>query len=185
MALSAPQVHTRLQESVRRLRFSRSGRSLLVGATIALFVLVVALLLDASFHFGAVGRWVTFSLILTPALVAAIMVIAMGARFVDAREDTSSAAFAAARAASLTTNQEAAVAAGRTAARQSMSDRGQSCTSLAVTIDAHDFIPGGTIRATVTCVADLSDLSGFGIGSGHKTFTATAAVPLEQHRDFS
>ena len=123
--------------------------------------------------------------ILTPALVAALMVIAMGARFVDAREDTSSAAFAAARAASLTTNQEAAVAAGRTAARQSMSDRGQSCTSLAVTIDAHDFIPGGTIRATVTCVADLSDLSGFGIGSGHKTFTATAAVPLEQHRDFS
>jgi Flp pilus assembly protein TadG len=122
---------------------------------------------------------------LTPALVAAIMVIAMGARFVDAREDTSSAAFAAARAASLTTNQEAAVAAGRTAARQAMSDRGQSCTRLAVTIDAHAFTPGGTIRATVTCVADLSDLSGFGIAAGHKTFTATAAVPLDQHRDFS
>jgi hypothetical protein len=119
-----------------------------------------------------------------PALVAAIMVIAAGARFVDAREETSSAAFAAARAASLTTNQEAAVAAGRDAARQAMSDRGQSCASLDVTIDAHDFAPGGTIRATVTCLADLSDLSGIGILPGHKSFTATASVPLDQHREF-
>jgi Flp pilus assembly protein TadG len=123
--------------------------------------------------------------LLTPALVAAIIVIAAGARFVDAREETSGAAFAAARAASLTSNQEAAVAAGTEAARHAMSDRGQSCATLDVTIDAHDFAPGGTIRATVSCLADLSDLSGFGILPGHKTFTATAAVPLDQHRDFS
>ena len=59
--------------------------------------------------------------ILTPLVVAAIMVIAAGGRYVDARGQVNSAAYAAARAASLTTNQEAAVQAGTQAAEQSMS----------------------------------------------------------------
>ena len=82
--------------------------------------------------------------ILTPALVAAIMVIAAGARYVDARGQTNSAAYAAARAASLTTNQEAAVQAGTKAAEQSMSQRGLACANLTVSVDAADFNPGGT-----------------------------------------
>jgi len=122
--------------------------------------------------------------ILTPALVAAIMVIAAGARFVDARGQTNSAAYAAARAASLTTNQEAAVQAGSKAAEDSMSERGRACASITVTVDAGDFNPGGNVRATVKCVADLSDLVGVGPLPGSKTFTYTATVPLEQHRDF-
>lgn len=122
--------------------------------------------------------------ILTPALVAAIMVIAAGARYVDARGQVNSAAYAAARAASLTTNQEAAVQAGTSAAEQSMSERGLACANLTVTIDAADFNPGGDVRATVKCVADNSDLVGFGAIPGSKTFIFTAVVPLEQHRDF-
>jgi Flp pilus assembly protein TadG len=121
--------------------------------------------------------------ILTPALVAAIMVIAGGARYVDARGQADSAAFAAARAASLTTSQDAAVAAGAQAAERSMADRGHACARLGVAVDAHAFAPGGAVTATVTCTADLSDLVGFGL-PGSKTFTATATVPLEQHRDF-
>jgi Flp pilus assembly protein TadG len=121
--------------------------------------------------------------ILTPALVAAIMVIAAGARFVDARGQTNSAAYAAARAASLTTNQEAAIQAGTKAAEASMSQRGHACANLTVDIDAGDFKPGGDVRATVRCVADLSDLAGFGI-PGSKTFSYTAVVPLERHRAF-
>lgn len=120
--------------------------------------------------------------LLTPALVACIMVIAGGARYVEARGQTNSAAFAAARAASLTTNQEAAVAAGRTAAARSLAERGHACSELDVQIDAHDFSRGGNVEASVTCIADLSDLAGFGL-PGHKTFTSTATVPLEQHRD--
>ena len=122
--------------------------------------------------------------ILTPALVAAIMVIAAGARYVDARGQVNSAAYAAARAASLTTNQEAAVQAGTKAAEQSMSQRGLACANLTVSVDAADFNPGGDVRATVRCVADLSDLAGVGPIPGSKTFTFTAVVPLEQHRDF-
>jgi Flp pilus assembly protein TadG len=120
--------------------------------------------------------------ILTPTLIAAIMVIAAGARYVDARGQTNSAAYAAARAASLTTNQEAAVEAGTQAAEDSMSQRGHACSDLKVDIDAGDFNPGGDVRATVTCVADLSDL-GLPLPSS-KTFTFSAVVPLERHRAF-
>ena len=52
-----------------------------------------------------------------------------------------------------------------------------------VDIDAGDFNAGGTVRATVACTADLSDLVGIGL-PGSKTFTFTAVVPLEEHRDF-
>ena len=64
---------------------------------------------------------------LTPALVACILVIAAGARYVDARGQTINAAFSTARAASLATNQRDAVAAGRRAATRSLAERGQAC----------------------------------------------------------
>ena len=123
------------------------------------------------------------AVLLTPALVAAIILIVAGARYVDARGQTNHAAYAAARAASLATNQEAAVQAGEKAAEDSMSDRGQACADLVVVINAGDFVPGGSVRATVTCTADLSDLVGIGL-PGEETFTFSAVVPLEQHRDF-
>lgn len=123
------------------------------------------------------------AVLLTPALVAAIILIVAGSRYVDARGQTNHAAYAAARAASLTTNQEAAVQAGKKAAEDSMTDRGLACSNLKVDVDAGDFNPGGSVRATVTCTADLSDLAGVGL-PGTKTFTFTAVVPLERHRDF-
>jgi len=119
--------------------------------------------------------------LLTPALVACILVLAAGARYVDARGQTSSAAFAAARAASLTSDEEAAIAAGREAASRSLADRGQACFRLTVHVDAGGFHSGGHLRATVTCVADLSDLTGFGL-PGSKSFRSTAVVPIEDHR---
>lgn len=119
--------------------------------------------------------------ILTPMLIAAIMVIAAGARYVEARGQVNDAAYAAARAASLTTNQGAAVHAGTLAARDTMTQRGPACADLSVRVDAGDFQPGGNVTATVTCVADLSDLAGFGL-PGHKRFIYTAVVPLGEQR---
>lgn len=123
-------------------------------------------------------------IVLTPVLVGAIMVIAAGARYVDARGQVNHAAYAAARAASLTTNQEAALDAGTQAAQRSMSGRGYACALLKVTVDAGEFVPGGRVRATVTCVADLTDLAGFGL-PGSKRFTFTAVAPIEVHRSSS
>ncbi len=119
--------------------------------------------------------------LLTPALVAAILAVAVGARFVDARGCTQDAAFAAARAASLTSTQQAAVTAGRQAATHAFASRGQSCTRLTVHVSAGAFHPGGDVRVTVTCLADLSDLSGFGL-PGSRTFSSTAVVPIDAHR---
>jgi len=70
MALNPQLVHVRLEESRRRLRLSRSGRYVLSGGAGGLLVLVVTLLLDAQFHFGATGRWVSFGLLVVPVLGA-------------------------------------------------------------------------------------------------------------------
>ena len=122
--------------------------------------------------------------LLTPALIACIFLIAAGARYVAARSQTIDAAYAAARAGSLTSSQDAAVGAARNAATRALADRGRSCADLSVVIEAGEFQPGGRVRATVTCVADLADLSGLGL-PGRRSFTATATVPLERYRDFS
>jgi Flp pilus assembly protein TadG len=122
--------------------------------------------------------------LLTPALIGCILMIAAGARIVDARGQTTDAAFAAARAASLTISQAAAVEAGEQAATRSLTERGPACATLTVHIDAGAFQPGGHVKVTITCLADLADLTGFGL-PGRKAFTATATVPLERHRDFS
>lgn len=122
--------------------------------------------------------------LLTPALVACILLIAAGARYVAARGEATDAAYAAARAGSLTTSQDVASAAARTAAYRSLADSGRSCTNLSVTVQAGEFRPGGQIRATVTCTANLADLTGLGL-PGHRAFTASATVPLERYREFS
>ena len=75
MALSPKLVHARLEESRRRLRLSRSGRYVLSGGAGALLMLVVALLLDAQFHFGTLGRWISFGLFVLPLLGAVGMAI--------------------------------------------------------------------------------------------------------------
>lgn len=118
--------------------------------------------------------------VLTPVLVGCLMVLAGAARYLDAEDQVSSAAWASARAASLEPSTRSAAAAGRTAATQALADRGKACVRLDVSLDTQAFAPGGSVRATVTCHADLSDLAGFGLGS--RTFTATAVVPIEVHR---
>ena len=122
--------------------------------------------------------------LLVPVLVGAILVIAAGARLVDARGHVGTAAAAAARAASLESNAGSAVAAGERAGSLALSDGGPGCGDLLIRLDTRAFRPGGYVRATVTCVADLSDVAGFGI-PGSKTFTATSVVPIEAHRVLS
>jgi Flp pilus assembly protein TadG len=119
--------------------------------------------------------------LLTPVLVGCVLTIAGGARYVDARNQVDSAAHIAARAASLTAGPEAAADAGQAAAHDALAQRGRACTALDIHVDTSDFQPGGTIKATVTCTTDLSDVVGYGL-PGFRTFTATATVPIEFHR---
>ena len=48
-------------------------------------------------------------------------------------------------------------------------------------MDTADFRPGGHVRVSVACTADLSGLGLSGL-PGSKTLHAEAAAPLEQYR---
>lgn len=116
-----------------------------------------------------------------PLLLGAIMIIIAASRYVEATDQVSAAAYTAARAASLTTDAATAGQQGQSAAGHALADRGMSCAHLEVHVDTSGFTAGGAVRVTVTCLADLSDVVGFGI-PGHKSFTTSAVVPIENHR---
>lgn len=130
---------------------------------------------------GESGALSVEMVVLTPVLVACILAIAGGARYVEARDQVSSAAMIAARAASLEAGPGTAGEAGRLAAVRALAERGRSCPRLDVRVDNEAFVAGGSVSATVTCIADLSDLVGFGL-PGSRSFSATAVVPIDSHR---
>lgn len=120
-------------------------------------------------------------LMVAPVLLGCILALAGAGRYVDARSEVTSASYEAARAASLQRDTALSASEGRQAAVRTLENKGQSCASLQVTVDISSYQPGGQIRATVVCTADLSDvvLAGF---PGTKTFRHTAVVPIEKHR---
>lgn len=120
--------------------------------------------------------------LLAPVLVLLCGIIVMAGEFRSAANDVSNAAYAAARAASYTSTPGAAKDAGQRAAVDSMTNRGDACVSMTTSIDTSNFTPGGDIKVTVICVAALAQITGFAIIPGHKTFTATAVVPIDSHR---
>lgn len=131
---------------------------------------------------GEEGAMAIELVLLAPVLVLLCGIIVMAGDFRSAANDVSNAAYAAARAASYTSDPVAAQYAGQTAAVDSMANRGDACASMTTSIDTSDFTPGGDIKVTVTCVAALAQITGFSIIPGHKTFTATAVVPIDVHR---
>ena len=64
---------------------------------------------------------------------------------------------------------------------RSLGEAGVSCTDLDVDVDLSDYQPGGQVRVTVSCTAQLADvaLAGF---PGAAIFTATSTVPIETYR---
>lgn len=120
-------------------------------------------------------------LMVAPILVGCILAVAGAGRYVDARAEVTSASFEAARAASLQRDTAVSAAAGRQAAVRTLENKGQSCAHLDVLVDISSYQPGGQVRATVVCTADLSDvlIAGF---PGTKRFRHTAVVPIEEHR---
>ncbi|MBZ5735364.1 pilus assembly protein [Nocardioides sp. TRM66260-LWL] len=120
-------------------------------------------------------------LLMATVLVGFIITVVGAGRFIDSRSQVDDAAYAAARAASLEQNVDAAQIAGREAAQNSLTDRGKACTQMTVSFAGTDFRTSGQVKVTVTCHANLSDVVGFGL-PGSKDFTATAVVPIEQYR---
>ena len=119
--------------------------------------------------------------LVAPVFLAALFLMVGLGRIVEAEGRVQGAARDAARAASVARSAESAADAARTAATVNLTERGVSCASFEVAVDTASFRPGGHVRVTVACTADLSGLGLSGL-PGSKTLRADATAPLEKYR---
>jgi Flp pilus assembly protein TadG len=128
-----------------------------------------------------VGTTAVEVVLVAPVFLAALLLVVGLGRIVEAEGRVQGAASDAARAASLARNGVLATASARDAAALNLDGRGVSCTAFDVAVDTADFRPGGLVRVSVSCTADLS---GFGLVGlpGNKTLRGEATAPLEQYR---
>lgn len=121
-----------------------------------------------------------------PAFMLFVLLVIFGGRVAMAHQAVQSAAAEAARTASIARTQGQAQSDGAGGAAASLSSQGVHCISQNVSVDASGFAaPVGTpatIRATVRCTIDLSDVSIPGV-PGSMTITETMTSPLDTYRE--
>jgi Flp pilus assembly protein TadG len=122
--------------------------------------------------------------ILTPLIIAMLLLVVGLGRVSHGRQLIDQAAAAAARAAALTNAPGPASSAARHAAQDTLSQAGVSCGQLRVAVNTGAFRPGGYVDVTVRCTASLSGLALAGM-PGSVTLSATSRSVLEAHRDFT
>ena len=123
--------------------------------------------------------------ILAPAVITFFVVALIAGRFAIALQAADSAAFDAARNASLSRTEATAIARAETTATSSFAAQGIRCRSLTVQSDTSGFgTPVGqpaSVRVTVTCVVELSDIALPGM-PGTATLLASFVSPLDTYR---
>lgn len=119
--------------------------------------------------------------LLAPALLVILLFVVGLARMAHASQQVESIAADAARAASLERTTGAASNVAQQAARSSLDEAGLSCAPMSVDAQVGSYEPGGSVRVTISCTAQLGDvaLAGF---PGSRRFTATSVVPIETYR---
>lgn len=132
-------------------------------------------------HLGERGTAAIELVLMAPVLMIILLFVVGLGRMAHARQQIESVAADSARAASLERNTQLSALAARIAAERSLGQAGVSCSGLDVGVDLSSYQPGGQVRVTVSCTANLGDvaLAGF---PGHKVFTATSTVPVETYR---
>lgn len=132
------------------------------------------------------GSAVIEAVIGVPAFMLFVGLIVFAGRVAIANQSVGSAATEAARSASISRTQGQASDTARAAAAQALSNQKVNCSRVSVDVDTSGFgAPVGTpasIRATVTCVVNLSDLSVPGV-PGTRTVSASMSSPLDTYRE--
>jgi Flp pilus assembly protein TadG len=118
--------------------------------------------------------------LVTPVLVALMLLVVFAGRVADAEANVQRAASEAARAASLRQHQGDAADAARTAADANLA-AGVPCESQSTVVDTSDLRPGGTVTVSVVCTASMRDVTFIGV-PGSRTFRATAVEPVDRYR---
>lgn len=116
---------------------------------------------------------------LVPVLVLFVLVIVAFGRYEVVRGDVTQAARAAAEAAAVAPSAESARQDATTAAGPVLG--GGACGDPAVVLDTSTFVPGGAVRAVVTCHVALSDIGMPGL-PGTSTVSAEAMAPIDPYR---
>ena len=119
--------------------------------------------------------------ILTPLLVIMVLFMVFLGRLTEARAVIADAAHQAARAASIARDPAAAQEQAQQAATTALAGRGLPCQHFTVTVSLAGFRPGGTVRATITCTAAMSDLWLLRV-PGSQTLTASFASVIDTYR---
>ncbi len=128
------------------------------------------------------------AVLLTPALLAFLLVAVYGGRVAMARQSLHAAAADAARSASIARTESTALTSARASAVATLASEGVPCLRTQVDLDTSAFSSPvgakGTVAATVTCTVDLTDLVAPGV-PGSRVMTATVTSPLDTYRERS
>ena len=141
-------------------------------------------------HLWATGRErgsaVIEAAIGVPAFMLFVGLIVFAGRVAVANQAVGSAATEAARSASIARTRAQAADTARAAATQALSNQKVNCLRMTISVDTSGFAsPVGTpasVRATVTCVVNLSDLAVPGV-PGTRTVSASMSSPLDTYRE--
>ena len=118
-------------------------------------------------------------IVLPMLLLVALLMIFFG-RIESAQGDVEAAARAGAEAAVVQGNAALAQSWAAAAVTATLASDHVACASPTVITNVTNFIPGGSVSVTVTCVANLSDVAGPGL-PGAKTFSATSTAPVDPY----
>jgi Flp pilus assembly protein TadG len=113
-------------------------------------------------------------------LIVVVLMVALG-RVDSAQGDVESAARAGVQAAVVAPDASDAQTQATAAAQSSLSGAGLTCTAPQISVDTSNFVAGGWVSVSVTCVTSLADVSVPG-APGAKTLSATSSAHLDPFR---
>ena len=119
--------------------------------------------------------------LLTPLLIALVLLVVLCGRLVSAQLDIDAAAHDAARAASLDRTVTQATLDARRDAIATLADRHTTCRQLSIAIATGGLQPGGTVTVTLACNVPLADLALLAV-PGSRRVTATGTSPIDVWR---
>lgn len=133
---------------------------------------------------GEEGQAIAELVIVAPVLLLVIVLMVALGRVDSAQGDVESAARAGVQAAVVQADAGAAQTQASSAVTSTLAGAGLTCPSPQITTNTSNFVAGGSVSVTVTCVTSLADVSVPGV-PGSKTLTATSVAYLDQFRAVS
>ena len=115
--------------------------------------------------------------LLAPVMMAFMMLVVAGGRYVSVRGDIEAASRDAVRAATLERTESDAEAAAANIAAASLQKAGD-CSGATL---SGDFVSGGMLTVTISCQVSYDGLGLIGL-PGSKTVTISSSAPIDQYR---